>query len=76
MTIVRRFGNVVVTVGVLAAAGTALMARQNRTVEQDRAGIERLHQQDLAATFQTRRTSWRTCGTTMPCESNRADQRR
>jgi len=38
-------------VGVLGAAGTALMARQNRTVEQDRAGIERLHQQDLAATF-------------------------
>jgi ketosteroid isomerase-like protein len=51
MTIVSRFGKVVVTVGVLAAAGTALMARQNRTVEQDRAGIERLHQQDLAATF-------------------------
>ena len=51
MTVVSRFRKVVVTVGVLGAAGTALMARQNRTVEQDRAGIERLHQQDLAATF-------------------------
>ena len=51
MTIVSRFGTVVVTVGVVGAAGTALMARQNRAVEQDRAGIERLHQQDLAATF-------------------------
>ncbi|HTM16792.1 MAG TPA: DUF4440 domain-containing protein [Terracidiphilus sp.] len=51
MTIASRFGQFVITVGVLGAAGTALMARQSRTVEQDRAGIERLHQQDLAATF-------------------------
>ena len=47
----NRFRTFVITVGVLSAVGTALMARQNRTVEQDRAGIERLHQQDLAATF-------------------------
>ena len=51
MPIVSRLGKVIVTVGVLGAAGTALMALQNRTVEQDRAGIERLHQQDRAATF-------------------------
>ncbi len=51
MTIASRFRKCALTVGVLGAAGTALMARQNRTVEQDRAGIERLHQQDLAATF-------------------------
>jgi ketosteroid isomerase-like protein len=51
MTISSRFRNVVITVGVVGAAGTALMARQNRTVEQDRAAIERLHQQDVAATF-------------------------
>ena len=47
-----RFRGFVVTVAALGAAvGTALMARENRTVEQDRAGIERLHQQDMAATF-------------------------
>ncbi len=51
MTMATRFRTLVITVGVLGAVGTALMARQNRTVEQDRAGIERLHQQDLAATF-------------------------
>src|SRR5690242_15704 len=51
MTIAIRFRNVVIAVGLLGAAGTTLMARQNRSVEQDRAGIERLHQQDLAATF-------------------------
>ena len=51
MTTASRFRTFVITVGVLGAVGTALMARQNRTVEQDRAGIERLHQQDLAATF-------------------------
>src|SRR5215472_19233143 len=49
---VSRFGGFVITVAALGAAvGTALMARENRTVEQDRAGIERLHQQDLAATL-------------------------
>jgi ketosteroid isomerase-like protein len=51
MTIASRFRKFVITVAVLGAAGTVLMACQNRTVEQDKAGIERLHQQDLAATF-------------------------
>ena len=52
MTIFGRFSKFVITVGVLVAAlGTTLMARGNRTVEQDRAGIERLHQQDVAATL-------------------------
>ena len=51
MTIASRFRTFVITVGVLGAVGTALTAGQNRTVEQDRAGIEQLHQQDLAATF-------------------------
>jgi ketosteroid isomerase-like protein len=51
MTLVTRLGTVVVVIGGLVTTGTALMARQNRAVEQDRAGIERLHQQDRAATF-------------------------
>jgi ketosteroid isomerase-like protein len=52
MATVSRFRGFVVAVAVLGAAvGTALMARENRSVEQDRAGIERLHQQDMAATF-------------------------
>ena len=52
MTIVSPFSKFVVSVGVLVAAlGTTFMARENRTVEQDRAGIERLHQQDVAATL-------------------------
>lgn len=52
MAIVSRFRGVVLAVAALGAAvGTALMARENRTVEQDRAGIERLHQQDIAATL-------------------------
>jgi ketosteroid isomerase-like protein len=52
MAIVSRFRGVVIAVAALSAAvGTALMARENRTVEQDRAGIERLHQQDIAATL-------------------------
>src|SRR5215510_551677 len=52
MAIVSRFRGVVIAVAALGAAvGTALMARENRTVEQDRAGIERLHQQDITATL-------------------------
>ena len=52
MAIVSRFRGVVIAVAALVAAvGTALMARENRTVEQDRAGIERLHQQDMVATL-------------------------
>ena len=51
MTVASRFRTFVITVGVLGAVGTALMARQNRTLEQDKAGIDRLHQQDVAATF-------------------------
>jgi len=52
MAIVSRFRGFVIAVAALGAAvGTALMARENRTVEQDRAGIERLHQQDIAATL-------------------------
>ena len=52
MTTVSRFGGFVVTVAALGAAvGAALMAYENRTVERDRAGIERLHQQDFAASF-------------------------
>src|SRR5215831_8045863 len=52
MAIVSRLRGVVIAVAALGAAvGTALMARENRTIEQDRAGIERLHQQDLAATL-------------------------
>ena len=52
MTIASGFRKFVITVGVLVAAlGTTFMARENRTVEQDRAGIERLHQQDVAATL-------------------------
>jgi ketosteroid isomerase-like protein len=52
MTVTSRFRGFVIALGAAGAAvGTALMACQNRTLEQDRAGIERLHQQDLAATF-------------------------
>ena len=52
MTTVSRFRAFGITVAALGAAvGAALMARESRTVEQDRAGIERLHQQDIAATL-------------------------
>src|SRR5215472_4931272 len=55
MATVSRFRGVVIAVAALGAAvGTALMARENRTEEQDRAGIDRLHQQDIAATLSDR----------------------
>ena len=50
--ILSRFRKLVISAVALgAAAGAILVARESRSIEQDRAGIERLHQQDLAATF-------------------------
>src|SRR5215468_8630919 len=52
LIILRRFGRPVVGAVALGAAGGAiLVAQESRSIEQDRAGIERLHQQDMAATF-------------------------
>jgi ketosteroid isomerase-like protein len=47
----RRTGVVIVVAALSAAVGTVVIARENRTVAQDKAGIERLHQQDIAATL-------------------------
>jgi ketosteroid isomerase-like protein len=47
-----RFGTrVAVAVALGAAAGAISAAQESRSIEQDRAAIERLHQQDVAATF-------------------------
>jgi len=55
MRVERRFRQVLVAVGVLGASvGTVLMAREHRTLAQDRAAIERLHQRDIAATLSDR----------------------
>jgi ketosteroid isomerase-like protein len=52
LRILSRFGKLVITVVALgAAAGAVSVAQEKRSTEQDRAGIERLHQQDLAATL-------------------------
>jgi len=52
LNILSRFGKVVISAGALgAAAGAVLATQESRSIEQDRAGIERLHQQDIAATF-------------------------
>src|SRR5215475_9749690 len=52
LNILSRFGKLVVSaVALSAAAGAILVAQESRSIEQDRAGIERLHQQDMAATF-------------------------
>src|SRR5262250_1926565 len=52
LNMLSRFGTLAISAVVLgAAAGTILMAQETRSIEQDRAGIERLHQQDIAATF-------------------------
>jgi ketosteroid isomerase-like protein len=52
LNIHSRFGQLVTSAVALgAAAGAILVAQESRSIEQDRAGIERLHQQDIAATF-------------------------
>ena len=52
LNILSRFGKLVISAVALgAAAGAILVAQESRSIEQDRAGIERLHQQDIAATF-------------------------
>jgi ketosteroid isomerase-like protein len=52
LKVLSRFGKLVISAVALdAAAGAILMAQESRSIERDRAGIERLHQQDIAATF-------------------------
>ena len=52
LNILSRFGKLVISAVALgAAAGAILVAQESRSIEQDKAGIERLHQQDIAATF-------------------------
>src|SRR5215467_8585877 len=52
LNILSRFGKLVISsVALGAAAGAILVAQESRSIEQDKAAIERLHQQDIAATF-------------------------
>jgi ketosteroid isomerase-like protein len=52
LNILRRFGKLVISAVALgAAAGAILVGQESRSIEQDRAAIERLHKQDVAATF-------------------------
>ena len=46
LNILSRFGKLVISAVALgAAAGAILVAQESRSIEQDKAGIERLHQQ-------------------------------
>ena len=52
LSILSRLGrHLVSAVALGAAAGSLLVAQESRSIEQDKAAIERLHQQDVAATF-------------------------